>query len=36
MEETELTGEALKRLQPDDYQIIDVRDEDAFAYGHIP
>ena len=26
----------LKDLAPDDYQIIDIRDEYAFEYGHIP
>ena len=36
MEELELTPAQLNCLQPDEYQIIDIRDEYAFEYGHIP
>lgn len=32
----ELTYADLRALAPDDYQIIDIRDQYAFEYGHIP
>ena len=36
MKETEITAEQLQTIAPDKYQIIDIRDEAAFEYGHIP
>ena len=32
----ELTPDQLHKLQPDEYQMIDLRDAYAFLYGHIP
>ena len=31
-----ITAQELSALEADSMQIVDIRDEDAFSYGHIP
>ena len=36
MENTEITLQELRKWRPDEYRLVDVRDEMSFSYGHLP
>ena len=36
MDNTEITIQELKKWRPDEYHLVDVRDEMSYSYGHLP
>ena len=36
MENIEITLQELRKWRPDEYRLVDVRDEMSFSYGHLP